>query len=306
SEKGAGARIAPVPFARSGVQQLESGFVIGAGDGRTDMACIDQYRDTGNAAGCIAAQEQQAVAHFFCRHRAATDFGAVFRAEGQPDIVISLCHWRVGGAGEYRVDANALFRQRHRFVADVTVHHLFGEGVGIVDFMRIYPVGLCLPVRLPAKFEHRWDFALPAHAGYRGDHRHGATAAQHFFVDQRFDDVTLSDEVDQHQAARTVSDAGAGKYSVYGGGDLRDGCIDAGLVAQVDLDELFGGIADIRHVHHDHFGAECRRGFGGCSAHARGAADDQNPLAVVTKLFDTHTVLPGWSALIINCGAILI
>jgi hypothetical protein len=95
--------------------------------------------------------------------------------------------------------------------------------------------------------------------------------------------MTLADEVDVHDPRSAVGNARAREQRVDRAAALVERGIDAGLVAQVDLDPFDALDRDVGVVHHDDFGAEVSRDLRRRGAHAGRAADDERALAVVPE-----------------------
>ena len=71
---------------------------------------------------------------------------------------------------------------------------------------------------------------------------------------------------------------------------LVDRGVDAGLVAQVEVDRLDAREGDRRVVHDHDLGAEVLHQLGRRGTHAGGTTDDQRPLAVVAECVCLHVL----------------
>ena len=102
----------------------------------------------------------------------------------------------------------------------------------------------------------------------------------------------MADEVDLLDARRAVGHARAREQRVDRPAALVDGGVDAGLVAEVDVDRLDALERDGRVVHHHDLGAEVLDELRRRRAHAGGAADDHRALAVVPECVCLHVLAP--------------
>ena len=92
---------------------------------------------------------------------------------------------------------------------------------------------------------------------------------------------------------RPVGHAGAREQRVHRAAALVDGGVDGVLLGQVDVDGLGARQRDLGEVHHHDLGTGVLRQLGGGGAHAGGATDHQDPLAVVAECIEQcHVVSP--------------
>ena len=96
----------------------------------------------------------------------------------------------------------------------------------------------------------------------------------------------MPDEVDALDARRAVGDACAREQRVHRPAALVDRGVDRCLVGEVERDRLGAGQRDRGPVHDDDLGAGVLGELGDRGAHARCAAHDQNPLAVVPECIE--------------------
>ncbi len=199
---------------------------------------------------------------------------------------------RVRGAGQDRVDPDALLQQLQGVALHVDVDRLLAPrvaglvGVGTDPRDRRVPVGRSGEVRL-----HLVEVLAPTEAGRRRDEPDRAPAPEKALLDGAVDEVAVAEEVDLLDAGGAVRHARTREQRVDRTAALVERGLDARLVAQVEVDRLGPGEGDGREVHHDHLGAEVLHELGDRRAHARRTSHDERALAVVPECISLHHVL---------------
>ncbi len=214
--------------------------------------------------------------------------GPVVGGEAEPHVGVGPREGRVGRAGEDGIDPQALLEQGECLFGDIAVDRLLGEPVAVGPLVGLDPRSGGLPVGSGEKVLDLLEILHPPEPGHRGDERDRATADELALGHHPLHEVTLGGEVDEHEPAGAVGDAGAGEDGVYRTGDRVDGGVDAGLVAQVHLDGLVHGVRNLGDIEDYHLRAELLGLLGGGGTHSGGASDDNHTLAVVAEDFVTH------------------